>query len=60
VMWWNFIGRSHDDIVAYRDEWQHDVIARADAGGVFGDIPEWEGYALPAPELPAIRLKPRG
>jgi quercetin 2,3-dioxygenase len=60
VMWWNFIGRSHDDIVAYRDEWQHDVIASADAGGVFGDIPEWDGYALPAPELPAIRLKPRG
>jgi quercetin 2,3-dioxygenase len=60
VMWWNFIGRSHDDIVAYRDEWQRDVIAREDAAGVFGDIPEWDGYALPAPELPAIRLKPRG
>ncbi|HEX8864614.1 MAG TPA: pirin family protein, partial [Lentzea sp.] len=22
VMWWNFVGRTHDEIVAYRDEWQ--------------------------------------
>ena len=21
VMWWNFIGRSHDEIVAYRTAW---------------------------------------
>ena len=22
VMWWNFVGRTHDEIVAYRDQWQ--------------------------------------
>jgi quercetin 2,3-dioxygenase len=60
VMWWNFIGRSHDDIVAYRDEWQSDVINGEDAAGAFGAIPEYPGSALPAPALPAIRLKPRG
>ena len=59
VMWWNFIGRSHDDIVAYRDEWQTDVINGADAAGPFGVIPEYPGRALPAPDLPAVRLKPR-
>jgi quercetin 2,3-dioxygenase len=59
VMWWNFISRSHDEIVAYRTEWQADVIAHEDAAGAFGDIPEWNGFALPAPELPAVRLKPR-
>ena len=23
VMWWNFVGRSHDDIVDYREQWQN-------------------------------------
>ena len=59
VMWWNFIGRSHDDVVAYRAEWQSDVIEGEDAAGAFGAIPEYPGSALPAPTLPAIRLKPR-
>ena len=54
VMWWNFIGRDHDEIVAFREQWQ----SRADR---FGDV---EGYAgrlgwLPAPELPAGRLRSR-
>ena len=22
VMWWNFIGRSHDEVAGYRDEWE--------------------------------------
>lgn len=59
VMWWNFIGRSHDEIVAFRDEWQLDVIANLDPAGPFGSI-EYPGYPLPAPDLPAVRLKPRG
>ena len=54
VMWWNFIGRDHDEIVAFREAWQ----SRAER---FGDV---EGYAgrldwLPAPELPAGRLRSR-
>jgi len=57
VMWWNFIGRSHDEIVQFRAEWQSDVIARENLDGPFGSI--GEGPALPAPELPAVRLKPR-
>ncbi|MDT0212378.1 pirin family protein [Rothia sp. ARF10] len=54
VMWWNFIGRDHDEIVAFRDAWQ----SRAER---FGEV---EGYAgrltwLPAPELPGGRLRSR-
>lgn len=61
VMWWNFVGRSHDDIVEARRAWM--------AGeSRFGRV---EGYAdplthpgsptrLPAPELPQVRLRPRG
>lgn len=58
VMWWNFIGRTHEEIVAYRQEWQKH-------GERFGAV---EGYIshdptgpsrLPAPALPHTVLKPR-
>ncbi|ANF31627.1 pirin [Leifsonia xyli] len=60
VMWWNFIGRSHDEIVAFRADWQGDVIAGDDADGRFGTVEGYEGSPLPAPELPTVRLRPRG
>ncbi|WP_431245615.1 pirin family protein [Leifsonia xyli] len=60
VMWWNFIGRSHDDVVAYRADWQDDVIAGADPEGRFGTVEGYDGSPLPAPELPTVRLRPRG
>ncbi|MFF2052912.1 pirin family protein [Leifsonia sp. NPDC058194] len=60
VMWWNFIGRSHDDVVAARAQWQDEVIAGADPDGRFGTVEGYDGSALPAPVLPTVRLKPRG
>jgi redox-sensitive bicupin YhaK (pirin superfamily) len=54
LMWWNFVGRSHDEIVAFREEWQ----ARSARFGVvrgYTGHPDW----LPAPPLPTTRLKPR-
>jgi len=51
IMWWNFIGRSHEEIVASRDDWM--------AGRRFGTV-SFEGDPLPAPELPTTVLKPRG
>jgi len=61
VMWWNFIGRSHDDIVDYRERWQQ---ARATRGrgehGDYGPFPEAWATTLPAPELPNLRLRSRG
>jgi len=59
VMWWNFIGRDHDEIEAFRREWQGDVIDGADPSGRFGTVAGYPGDALPAPELPTVRLKPR-
>jgi redox-sensitive bicupin YhaK (pirin superfamily) len=59
VMWWNFIGRSHEEITEYRARWQADVIAGGDADGRFGHVSGYPGAALPAPELPNIRLRPR-
>lgn len=57
VMWWNFIGRSHEEIVAARNDW----MASIDAHGTdrFPAVPGYDGDALPAPPLPATRLKPR-
>ena len=53
VMWWNFVGRSHDDIVADREDWE--------AGASrFGTVTEDPGPRLPAPPLPATPLRPRG
>jgi redox-sensitive bicupin YhaK (pirin superfamily) len=60
LMWWNFVGRSHEEIVAFRDRWQRDVVGTADKSGPFGWIDGWaDGTALPAPELPNVRLRPR-
>ncbi|MCK2219183.1 pirin family protein [Actinomadura sp. ATCC 31491] len=52
VMWWNFVGRTHDEIAAFRKEWAE--------GEGFGVVEGFDGDPLPAPVLPAIRLKPRG
>ncbi|WP_350349089.1 pirin family protein [Agromyces sp. G08B096] len=59
VMWWNFIGRTHDEVAAFRREWQADVIGRDNPDGRFGTVDGYDGSALPAPELPTVRLKPR-
>ncbi len=60
VMWWNFVGRSHDEIVEYRAKWQADGIARRDPAGWFGLVEGFDGEPLPAPELPNVRLSARG
>jgi quercetin 2,3-dioxygenase len=59
VMWWNFVGRSHDEIVAFREQWQREVIEGQDAAGRFGAVVGYPGPALAAPQLPNVRLQPR-
>jgi len=59
IMWWNFIGRTHEEIVGFRDEWQTDVVGGVRDDGRFGVVAGYPGRPLPAPELPGIRLKPR-
>lgn len=54
LMWWNFVGRSHQEIVEFREQWQ----ARSPRFGTVLDYhggPQW----LPAPPLPSTQLKPR-
>ena len=59
VMWWNFIGRTHEEIVRFRNEWQSDVVGGVRDDGRFGVVAGYPGGPLPAPELPNVRLKPR-
>ncbi|WP_166980260.1 pirin family protein [Paramicrobacterium fandaimingii] len=52
VMWWNFVGRAHDDIVRAREDWE----ARASR---FGNVPGHGAERIPAPPLPTVTLTPR-
>ncbi|MEV0493351.1 pirin family protein [Streptomyces atratus] len=52
VMWWNFIGRSHDDIVRAREDWQS-------SSDRFGTVEGYAGERLPAPALPNATIAPR-
>ncbi|MGP6176191.1 pirin family protein [Microbacterium sp. A196] len=65
VMWWNFIGRSHEEIVEFRRRYQSELGFEPDdpmdAGKprLFGEFPTGQRDPLPAPALPTVRLKPR-
>ncbi|MEW1638148.1 pirin family protein [Streptomyces sp. NPDC093801] len=52
VMWWNFIGRSHQDIAEAREEWER-------ASDRFGSVDGHPGGRLPAPALPNAVITPR-
>jgi len=52
VMWWNFVARTHEEIVQAREDWM--------AGRRFGTVTGYAGDPLPAPEMPFVRLKARG
>ncbi|WP_255946381.1 pirin family protein [Streptomyces odontomachi] len=51
IMWWNFVGRTHDDIRQAREDWER--------GDRFGAVHGYDGDRLPAPTLPGTPLKPR-
>ena len=58
VMWWNFIGRTHDEVVEYRTEWQ--AVVEGGTSDRFklprGDLMP----PIPAPVLPNVRMVQRG
>lgn len=58
VMWWNFIGREHDEVAAYRAQWQRLLDDGADERfSLPADDPL---PPLPAPVLPNARMLRRG
>jgi redox-sensitive bicupin YhaK (pirin superfamily) len=58
VMWWNFIGRDHDEVAAYRAQWQH--LLETGADDRFALPADDPLPPLPAPVLPNARMVRRG
>ena len=58
VMWWNFIGRSHEEIVEQREDWNRSGVD--DVTRRFGQVRDFPEPRLLAPPLPNTRLKARG
>jgi redox-sensitive bicupin YhaK (pirin superfamily) len=52
IMFWNWIGRTQEEIQQARTDWM--------TGSRFGEVKGYDGDPLPAPELPPVALKPRG
>jgi redox-sensitive bicupin YhaK (pirin superfamily) len=58
VMWWNFIGRDHDEIASFRAQWE--ALLATDATGRFTLPDDDPHHALHAPALPNARMVQRG
>jgi hypothetical protein len=52
-MWWNFIGRSGEEIADYAEQWNGE-------SDRFGTVVGYDGDRLEAPPLPPLPLKARG
>ncbi|HET8878096.1 MAG TPA: pirin family protein [Arthrobacter sp.] len=67
LMWWNFVGRSHEEVARARADWeaQAGLSDEAAAGARFGLVrghgPDAgpEAGRIPAPPLPGVPLRPR-
>ncbi|WP_040168140.1 pirin family protein [Microbacterium gorillae] len=52
VMWWNFVGRSHEEIAEAQRDWAED-------SDRFGHVLGHGDERIPAPPMPTVRLTPR-
>ncbi|MFJ3768722.1 pirin family protein [Streptomyces sp. NPDC090082] len=52
VMWWNFVGRTDEEIREAREQWM--------TSDRFGEVKGYDGGRLDAPEVPPTPLKARG
>jgi redox-sensitive bicupin YhaK (pirin superfamily) len=67
VMWWNFVGRDHDEVVSAREDWMAQITDNNGTiqdssqiyDGRFGIVPGDHLPPIPAPTVPHARLKPR-
>jgi redox-sensitive bicupin YhaK (pirin superfamily) len=63
VMWWNFIARTSNEIVALREQWNAQSEPASPAGmdalAAYPPYSDELGGWIPAPELPNVTLRPR-
>lgn len=57
VMFWNFIGRTHDDIARAATAWAEDW--REGTNERYGRVPGHGPDHIPGPDLPPVKLRPR-
>lgn len=50
LLWWNFVGRTREEMHVYAHEWN-----ASEAGGRFGAVHGYDGPRLPAPPVPALK-----
>lgn len=61
VMWWNFIARSHDEIVRFRRAWNDEIANPSISSTPHYGLPDGDpDPPLAAPPLPGGTLRPRG
>jgi quercetin 2,3-dioxygenase len=68
VMWWNFVGRDHEEVVSAREDWMAQITDNNGTiqdssqvyDGRFGIVPGDHLPPIPAPSVPHARLKARG
>lgn len=60
LMWWNLVGRTHEEVVEARTQWEASIAGTEAGLRRYGTVPGYDGAPLPAPDLPQVRLKPRG
>src|SRR5699024_12752416 len=63
VMWWTFVGRTHEEIVASREQWQAEGERFGAVDGYIGRGGPGRNAAglgrLPAPRLPDVTIRAR-
>ncbi|HEY9292196.1 MAG TPA: pirin family protein [Microlunatus sp.] len=60
IMWWNFVGRTHAEIVRARQEWQDHSGRFGPVAGAVDQLAAAHGSdRIPAPPMPTTVLKPR-
>jgi hypothetical protein len=59
-VWWNFVGRDHDEVARARADWQAQIADGVQAAGRFGVVAEETLPPIPAPALPNVTLRSRG
>lgn len=63
VMWWNFLGRNHDEIRQFREAWEAESEQFGEVVGYVGKGGPGQNESglsrLPAPTLPNITIKAR-
>jgi hypothetical protein len=58
VMWWNFVGRSHEEIVGFREEWQRQILDQegpARSPDAAGGLQETDGAQRVVPDGQLVR-----